>query len=262
MRIRTWNAFASNNSGSYVIVGRFPTEALASEVADELREVANAHSAWLDAHNEPASPASPIAAYAAKIGLAYEPCDDDWPRYSDRPPAVLSIGHQVFMYSDYTATMTRVIGHALYARGGRVETEVDHAHRPIVATFEVYFPWRTRDQTDVPARVQELVDVLCADDGALAACRSPHQAPAWQGTTVRHSPGFGEPDLIVGAVFDDLVAGFTAVAATVASVGATLRVRVAEALHDQGTDALAMLRPCNPPTTGPRDHHGGRVRSV
>jgi hypothetical protein len=249
MRIRTWNAFASNNSGSYVIVGSFPTAALASDVVAELREVALAHSAWLDAHPEGESAGSPLAAYATKLGLGYEPSYDDWPQYSDGPPSVWCIDHQVFVYSDYTVTMPRVIGHALYARGGRVETEIDHAHHPIVATFEVYFPWQTRDRTDVPARVQELVDALCADDGALVAHRVPYQAPAWQGTTAERGPGFGEPDLIIGAVFDQLAAGFTAVAAAVASVGAKLRVRVTEALHDRSVDALAPLRPCIPPPT-------------
>jgi hypothetical protein len=250
MRIRTWNAFASNNSGSYVIVGRFPSEALASDVAAELREVALAHSAWLDAHDDRESAGSPLAAYATKLGLAYEPSYDDWPQYSGGPPSVWSIDHQIFVYSDYTVTMPRVIGHALYARGGRVETEIDHAHHPIVAMFEVYFPWQTRDQMDVPARVQELVDALCADDGVLVSHGVPYQAPAWQGTTAECARGFGEPDLIIGAVFDQLAAGFTAVATAVDSVGAKLRVRVMEALHDGDTDALATLRPCTPhPTT-------------
>ncbi len=249
MRIRTWNAFASNNSGSYVIVGRFPSEALASDVAAELREVALAHSAWLDAHDDRESAGSPLAAYATKLGLAYEPSYDDWPQYSGGPaPSVWSIDHQVFVYSDYTVTMPRVIGHALYARGGRVETEIDHAHHPIVAMFEVYFPWQTRDRTDVPARVQELVDALCADNGALVAHGVPYQAPAWQGATAERTPGFGEPDLVIGAVFDQLAAGFSAVASSrclrrseVACRGHRRRCTI------RGTwSALAMLRPCTP----------------
>jgi hypothetical protein len=215
-------------------------------VAVELREVALAHSAYLDAHNEGESASSPLAAYAAKLGLDYEPSYDDWPQYGGGPPSAWSIDHQVFVYSDYTVTMPRVIGHALYARGGRVETEINHAHHPIVAIFEIYFPWKTRDQIDVPARVQELVDALCADDGVLGSHGVPYQAPAWQGTTSQRAPGFGEPDLIVGAVFDELATGFTAVAEAVAFVGAKLRVRVMEALRDRGTDALAMLRPCSP----------------
>lgn len=249
MRIRMWNAFASNNSGSYVIVGRFPTAALAGDVAAELRDVVSAHSAWLDAHAERPSAGSPLAAYAATLGLGYEPAHDEWPEYSGHRPSVWSIDHQVFVHADYTVTMPRVIGHALYARGGRVETELDHAHHPVVATFEIYLISRSPWDLDVPARVQELVDALCAGDGALIAHHLPGQSPAWQGTTSSLAPGFGGPDLVVGAVFDDLAGGFTAVAAAVARVGARLHVRVSEALHDRGVDALAMLRPCRPPAT-------------
>lgn len=251
MRIRIWNAFASNNSGSYVIVGSFPTEALAAEVAAELRELAIAQSAWKGKYDQPEQPQpSPLAAYAAKLGLAYEEGYDEWPEYSHRAhPEAWAVGHQVFLYADYTVTMPRVIGQAVYARGGRVETELDHAHHPIVAMFEIRFPWQTREKMDVPARVQELVDALCADDGALVASSVPFQAPAWQGATARLSPGFGEADLLVGAVFEDLATGFAAVSAAVAAVGATVRVRVSEAHHDRDVDALAVLRPCAPTTT-------------
>ena len=50
---------------------------------------------------------------------------------------------------------------------------------------------------------------------------------------------------MVGAVFDGLCAGFTAVAAA-AAAAASLRVCVSEA-HGDG-DPLAFLRPCVPPT--------------
>jgi ribosomal protein L7/L12 len=122
-------------------------------------------------------------------------------------------------------------------------------HHPIIATFEIHFPWNKRDEIDRPARVQELVDTLCADDGALVASRVAFQAPAWQGTTAERLPGFGEADLVVGAVFEELVAGFAAVAAGAAAVGATVRVRVAEAHSDRDVDALAFLRPCVPTTS-------------
>jgi hypothetical protein len=231
MRIRSWNAFASNNSGSYVIVGNFPTAALARDVAAELREVAIAHSAWLKARAESTSP---LATYAATLGLGYEPSSDDWPEYSDEPPAAWSVGHQLFVYADYTVTMPRVIGYAMYARGGRVETEIDHAHHPIVAMFEVYFPWQAPDR---PTRVQALVDALCAEDGPLVA--HAEQAPAWQAREA-----FGEPDLVIGTVFEDLATGFAVIAGAVASAGATLHVRLTEAMNER--DALAMLRPCTP----------------
>ena len=249
MRIRIWNAFASNNSGSYVIVGSFPSEDRAAEVAAELREVARAHSAWLAVYDPPPSPPSPLAQYAARHGVPYDDAElgEDWPQHSSNEhPDVWAIGHQVFVYSDYTVTMPRAIGHAMYARGGRVDTEVNHAHHPLVAVFEIYFPWRDRSTIDVPARVQDLVDALCAEGGALTALRVAGHAPGWRGAVADQPAGFGEGDLVVGAVFDDLCAGFTAVAAAATAAGAGLRVRVSEAQGDG--DPLAFLRPCVPPT--------------
>ena len=249
MRIRIWSAFASNNSGSYVIAGSFPSEAAAAEIAAELLEVAKAHSAWLAVYDPAPAPPSPLAQYAARHGITYDDAElgEDWPQYSSSEhPDVWAIGHQVFVYSDYTITMPRAIGHLMYKRGGRVDTEVNHAHHPIVAVFEVYFPWRDRSTIDVPARVQDIVDALCADDGALTTLRVPGHAPAWRGAVPGKPAGFGDGDLTIGAVFGDLCAGFTAVAAVVQAAGASLRVRVSEA-YAEG-DSLAFLRPCVPPT--------------
>lgn len=249
MRIRIWNAFASNNSGSYVIVGSFPSAALATEVAAELLAVAKAHSAWLANYDPAPSPPSPLAQYAARHGITYDDTDlgEDWPQHSSSEhPDVWAIGHQVFVYSDYTISMPRVIGHLMYQRGGRVDTEVDHAHHPFVAVFEIYFPWQDRSQIDVPARVQDIVDALCAEDGALTTLRVAGHAPAWRGVTANKPAGFGDGDLVIGAVFDDLCAGFTAVATAAQAAGASLRVRVSEAYGE--ADPLAFLRPCVPPT--------------
>ena len=256
MRIRVWTAFASNNSGSYVIVGRFPSAELAAEVAGELREVVGAHHAWKTAEDSPRPPdgPSPLAVYATALGLTHvdEADRDDWPQYSRQgAPGVWAIGHQVFVYCDYTVTLPRAFGHVFYARGGRVDTELDHAHHPIVATFEIYFPWQTRKIEAVPGDVQRIVDALCADDGALVLHRVPCQAPGWRGATAETAAVFGEGDLVVAAVFEDLAAGFAGVQAAAAAVGALVRVRVAEAHGERGADALAHLRPCVPPTTRP-----------
>jgi len=249
MRIRIWNAFASNNSGSYVIVGSFPSETLAAEVASELLEVAKAHSAWLANYDPAPVPPSPLAQYAKRHGVPYDDAElgEDWPQHSSSDhPDVWAIGHQVFVYSDYTITMPRAIGHVMYKRGGRVDTEVDHAHHPLVAVFEVYFPWRDRSTIDIPARVQDIIDALCADDGALTRLRVTGHAPAWRGVVAGKPAGFGDGDLTIGAVFDDLCAGFMGVATAVQAAGASLRVRVSEA-YGEG-DPLAFLRPCVPPT--------------
>jgi hypothetical protein len=247
MRVRIWNAFASNNSGSYVIVGRFPTAELASQVADELLAVSRAHSEW---HDSERTTPSPLAIYAASQGIPDVAIhDDEWPDYSGMShPAVWALNHQVFLHSDYTVTISRVIGHLMYARGGRVETELDHAHHAIASTFEVYFPWDTRKDIDVPARVQDIVDALWSSGGAAVSLTRKDHAPAWRGAHSGVDASFGDPDLVIGAAFEDLQAGFSQVAQACASVGAQVYIRVSEA-PSRG-DPFAHLRPTAPQPRG------------
>jgi len=247
MRIRIWNAFASNNSGSYTIVGRFPTTELASEVAGELLAVAKEQSSW---RNSDGAEPSPLVAYAARYGIPnVKIYDDEWPDYSSMDhPAIWAIGHQVFLHESYTVTISPVIGHLMYARGGRVEVELDHSHHPIAATFEIYFPRKTRSEMDVPARVQDIVDALCSEGGVFSiALKVP--APAWRGA-LSGGEKFGEPDLIVGAAFEDLQTGFTRVAEVCAAAGAPVTVRIAESPSEG--DPFAHLRP-ERPKPRPRD---------
>jgi hypothetical protein len=82
VRIRVWNAYASNNSGSYTIVGRFESDESAAQVAAELLGLAKAQSAWVAANGPQPSP---LAAFATSNGLStYEGMagGDDWPTYS------------------------------------------------------------------------------------------------------------------------------------------------------------------------------------
>lgn len=236
MRIRIWNAFASNNSGSYVIVGRFPRGERAVRFADELRAVVAAESTWRmeAAHVAP----SPLAAYAARHGIG-EITWDDWPYFSDMPhPAVWAAGNQVFVYSDYTSDMPATLGHLMYVHGGRVETELVHTHHPIAATFAIYA------DDDALARVQAIVNALAGPGGALTTLEM-HHPPAWRG---RSDPDeHPDPDLVLGACFDDICAGFTAVATACAAVDTKLDVRVAECI--EGVDPFAHLRPSSPAPT-------------
>jgi len=248
MRVRIWNAFASNNSGSYVIIGTFMSEGAATEAAAELLESVRSHSKWLEAGGHRDS-SSPLAALAAKYSLPWKDGgpDDDWPCYSNQEhPPVWSIGHQVFVHSDYTITMPKVLGQFMYARGGRVETEIDHAHHPIVSVFEIWFPWQQRKEIDIEARTKDIVDGLCAATGPFAESGKVVVAPAWR----KGAGGFGDADLVVGAVFEDLCAGFRGVSQAVVAQGAGLRVRLMEALPGQ-EDPFSFLRPCSPRTRQP-----------
>src|SRR5262245_54003035 len=105
MRVRIWNAYASNNRGSYTIVGSLPSEEVASEVAAELAAMIEAHTAWHGAGQFQASSAdSPLAVFCRTHGLSWRDGrggDDDWPEHSDdNRPRVAAIGNQVVVHHE------------------------------------------------------------------------------------------------------------------------------------------------------------------
>src|SRR5690606_37887446 len=142
MRIRMWNAFASNNSGSYSIVGSFPSAERAEQVAAELLPVIQAHSEWMNTRprwDEPAredSP-SPLEQWVVEQGLQWSgPSSEEWPEYSDENvPSVIAAGSQVLIHEDYTVSMPKVFGEYFYRRGGRVDIELNHTHHPLIAVL-------------------------------------------------------------------------------------------------------------------------------
>jgi hypothetical protein len=246
MTVRVWNAFASNNSGSYTIVGSFATRELASEVAAELTEAVKAHAAWLEAEmakqKYPLEGEPPLAAFVKQHGLTgYDRIgtSDDWPMDGADMPSVLAVDQKVILHHGYTVTMPSAIGAYFYARGGRVDHELNHAHHPIVAVFELWVPWNERKGVDVPAKVASIVAALSADDGPLVTLAVPWHEPAWQS-----KEGFGEADLTVGAIFDDLAEGFGAVHRIACAHGLRTSVKVFEMFA--GADPLAFLRPSLP----------------
>ncbi|AKI99071.1 hypothetical protein ATI61_106447 [Archangium gephyra] len=245
MKLHVWNAFASNNSGSYTIVGRFEEEEQAARVAAELKEVLEAHGVWWDAANserkEPERP-SPLDVFIQKHGLtAGEDIGgwEDWPNYSGKQaPEAWAIGHQVFVHHDYTLTLPRTLGEFIYARGGRVETELDHAHHPLVSIFELWKGQHGQEETS--SLLEALVEELNAEDGPLVTGVDGKVRPAW-----KEGDGFGEPMLRVGAVFEELPTSYTAVERIARRHHLHISVKVFEAWPD--TDPLAFLRPCQPP---------------
>ncbi|WP_375769516.1 hypothetical protein NR798_01130 [Archangium gephyra] len=245
MKIHIWNAFASNNSGSYTIVGRFEKEEQAARVAAELKEVLDAHGVWwetaysaLKEHERP----SPLDVFIQKHGLtggenigSY----DDWSSSSGKPaPDVWALGHQVLIHHDYTITLPRTLGEFIYARGGRVETELDHAHHPVVSVFELWKNQHGQEETD--RLLAALVEELNAEDGPLATGINWDVPPAWKA-----GHGFGEPLLRVGAAFEELVSSYGAVERIARAHDLYVAVKVFEAWPD--ADPLAFLRPCQPP---------------
>lgn len=247
MKMHIWNAFASNNSGSYTLVGRFPDEALATEVAAELAQVSVEHDAWRQKQEPQGGPGaqgpSPLDAFMERHGLKPDGMGtgEDWPLYSgDTTPKVWALGHQVFVHHAYTLTLPSAYGEFFYKRGGRVELELEHTHHPLVALFHLYVPWQERTNLDVPFLALQVLEELHADDGPLVQLAAVEPLPAWSVGEHR-----GEADMLLGAAFKDLVAGFTAVNRIAQSRGFHVQVKLSEA-PPQG-DALAFLRPCSPP---------------
>lgn len=168
MHVRVWNAYASNNSGSYTIVGRLPSVEVAERVADELRSVVDAHTSWREAWDgETSLDASPLAAFCKKHGLTWNSDQggwDDWPEHrDDNRPSVLVAGKQLIVHHPYTVSLPTAIGEMFYKHGGRVEHEENHAHRPLTVLAGFWWPWtdegRALKATE-PPRIVARFDVV------------------------------------------------------------------------------------------------------
>jgi hypothetical protein len=247
MRVRVWNAYASNNSGSYTIVGILPSEEVARETAEELAAMVAAHTAWLDARQSNAedSSLSPLAEFCRKHGLTWSKGRgtwDDWPEHSsDNRPRVAAFGMQVIVHHDYTVSLPPTFGEFFYKQGGRVEHEENHAHHPIVAVATFWWGWTAEAKAKGDEQCPRLVAALTADDGILANGSPSPWPSAWQ----VGGDQFGESPLTVGAIFDDVVDGVAALHSAGGAHGAKMLVRLYEA-PDQQHDPLAHLRPSRP----------------
>ena len=136
MRIRVYQAYASNNSGSYTIVGLFADAETAMNLAKQIEDVSIAHHAWHEAHGWEHEGDSPLDAFTRLHELRSDRPgrEDNWPSYGARPTAV-AVAEQLFVHAPYTVTLSPVFGEFMYAKGGRVAIELDHAHSDIAATF-------------------------------------------------------------------------------------------------------------------------------
>ncbi|RKH41476.1 hypothetical protein [Corallococcus llansteffanensis] len=252
MKIHVWNAFASNNSGSYTVVGAFEDEQTAASVAGELSQLSAAHHAWVQASSQTGtgseSRPTPLEDFAARHGLgAPRDTDSDSEGYDDTP-RVWALGHQVFLHAPCALSLPNLYGAFIYKRGGYVETTVEHAHHPLVGVFELWMPNKVRGGLDIPRRTVELLEALNADDGPLVQLVPAEPHIAWRMRGANEHLGV---DLTVGVVFTDLVKGFTAVDALAREHDFQVRVRLFEPWRED-TDPLAFLRPSSPPLKEPR----------
>lgn len=245
MRLRAWNAFASNNSGSYTIVGRFPDEVTASAVARELEALVAEHDRWFEAQGYDrgeADPDSPLARFAAAQGLSTTQGvgeGSDWPEHGPAPQ-VLADGTQVVLYVDYTVTMPPLFGELMYRRGGRVDVELEHTHEPLVWVHEVWWPWPGRDEAVVKAGRVRLLDALLDDGGPMCTQVAISTPASWSDG----GDAFGHADLSLAAVWSEPMVAIPQVRAAIEAVGASSRLRVMESTSSH--DPAGLFRPCWP----------------
>lgn len=244
MKIQVWNAFASNNSGSYTIVGAFRDVAVAADVAREIAAVCEAHSAWLGEHSNADMTGSPLRAFIVEHGLRWEDgrgAGDDWPHYGD-PPTAAAVGHRVIVHAPYTVTIPPTFGELIYARGGRVEIELDHSHEPLVVEVGVWWAYGT-DEAIVArnrAAVQAAIEADPVVQAALARDADESAGPPRPGALRFRGPRhWMDPAVTIGALLRDLVAGARAIAAIADGHGAHHTLRVFEALDER--DPLGYL---------------------
>jgi hypothetical protein len=248
MRVRIWNAYASNNSGSYTIVGSLPSQEIAREVAAELAAMIEAHTAWLEAKGADDVSGSPLAAFCNAHGLTWSDSDamgDGWPEYSDdNRPRVAAVGSQVVVHHEYTLSLPSVFGEYFYKRGGRVQNEEEHAHHPIVTVATLWWGWTTELRAQGEAELPRLVEAFSAPDELLAQFQSTTWPTAWR--VEDHGPM-----LTAGIVFANLIDGVAALNEIARRHGAWIQVRLFEAPSEEH-DPLSHMRPSSPPPAVPR----------
>lgn len=249
MRVRLFQAFASNNSGSYTLVGRFPDESRAGEAAAALGAMCAAHSTWCEAAGHAGSLAeSPLAAFAREHGLVGVPAelDDHWPEHGP-PPSVVHVGPQVLVLVPYTVTMPRALGEYIYRSGGRVDLEIDHGHDPLAAEVSLWAPGGHADQAarDRVEAVRARIDTeLPALTARAAYDTRPVIAPAW------FRGDWGQ--LHLAAEFTDAAAGVLRVRELCRDAGVEVHVRIFE-ISRRDPDPFAARR-------GDGRHAPGRYR--
>jgi hypothetical protein len=238
MKIRLFHAFASNNSGSYTIVGSFGDAATAERVASVLKEACDAHHVWYEAHNYQEDGESPLDALAKREGLPGDKPGrtDDWPAHGPSP-SIVATDRQVLVHVPCTVTMPPIFGALFYAKGGRVETEVNHAHEDLAVSFHY---WAASLRYDDPKR-DELLDAF--------ERRVREELPAWTRRAelsdkkpvepVWRPDDWGTRELV--AVFDDLVEGVAGVRGIARDFELRLALRIWECPHGV-PDPFGLLR--------------------
>jgi hypothetical protein len=222
MRIRIWNAYASNNSGSYTIVGVFPDAASAAAAAEELRELCRAETEWAEASTR--SDEEPLVQFARAHGHVEESAvnSDVWPMYPSTAPDVVVAGRRLIVHHPQTITLPALLGAHVYKRGGRVETEIEHAHHAVVADCRISARFNDPDRA---AKCERIAAELAQPGSVLHRHSDPAVAPI-----VRHEVDMSWSFVRAWIALDDesVVRGLEELASVVARHGCELEFRLSE----------------------------------
>lgn len=250
MRIRLWNAYSSNNSGSYTLVGSFRSAEEAKAVCDEVASVCQEHGEWVERRDKEShrwdekfnQDGSPLGRFITDQRLSVdkdEGTGDDWPEYGSQP-TVVAVDHQVLLHVDYTITMPRAFGELFYRRGGRVDLELNHSHDAVCTLFTVSMEGRyTSEEMEEKWAQKRAEFLLRLQAGALADVLK--WPPSFEKNAVPLYVGEGHHgEVEVGAVFPDVVEGARALRVLVAELGLRVHFRVFEAKRE--SDPFRALR--------------------
>lgn len=245
MKIEIWRSFASNNSGSYTLVGSMRSAEDARALVQLLEPVLGAQTAWSEAHRWAAAdapvPVAPLAELLRSEGIEAEDRiggGDAWPDVDvSAAPAVIAIGPQVLVHAPWTITMPRELGMLVFARGGRVSTELDHAHHTLLLRGELWMSegWKAKEES--AARLDALVRAV--DEGALAEEPTRTWERAWPPALYRDGR-WGTLEIVLAPL--DLVAAARRLEALARAHRLELAVSVVESEVRGNGDPLAHLR--------------------
>lgn len=233
MRIRFFRAFASNNSGAYVLLGRFYEAKVAEEAAHELNEVLAAEDVWCASRPEPGA-RGPFMTFAEKHGLPMQTPYSGW-REGMRCEV---LGSQVLL-EGYAPDMPSTFVAWIAKQGGHVESEIIHAHgaRILSVTVSVAYPGpgveREAARNAAREAVQRFQERVRIDPEVQTSL-----APRRWGESPREVH-VANASMLVLAPYE-LTRASRAIRALAASEGVRVSFQVSEWIDDEGDPARAM----------------------
>lgn len=250
-------AWASNNSGSYTLVGNFGDNALARATGERLLTLFREMRALYDEREQEVrrllaegakrimlpdveTPMHRLVEAEGLTALGDDFIDgDSWPSNGGSAEEnVLILGQQVIVHVGWTVTMPRAIAELFFKAGARIDTEIDHAHHSLVVVTGLYPPVYGMTPEQREANRARLASARSQIDAQLAV----DQPPRWPGDAPSlhawHDEGHG---LRLGLVPRELIPELVPIRDAAARHDLNMHVRIFEALG-VGGDPLADMR--------------------